>query len=78
MDNPTTFKDFLIQELYMIGSTLIWTIIGILMMFGAYKFFESITPFDDWEELQKGNVAVAVFFAGVFVGLSIIIAMVIK
>ena len=78
MENPTTFKDFLIQEVYMIGSTLIWTIIGILMMFGAYKFFEKITPFDDWEELQKGNVAVAVFFAGVFVGLSIIIAMVIK
>ena len=70
-------KDVIFREGGLLAESLWWTLIGLILMWGAYSFFERISPFDDWEELRKGNVAVAIFFAGVFVGIAIIISTVI-
>ena len=78
MGEAQSLKDVLINEGYMVVSTILWTIVGLIMMWGGYKFFERISPFDDWEEIQKGNVAVAVFFAGVFIGIALIISAIVR
>ena len=78
MGEPQSLKDIMINEAYMIASTILWTFVGLLMMWGGYKFFAWLSPFDDWEEIKNGNVAVAVFFAGVFIGIALIIASVVR
>ena len=38
------------------------------------KVWNFITPIDEWEEIKKGNVAVAIVTAAVIISLAIIIA----
>jgi uncharacterized membrane protein YjfL (UPF0719 family) len=43
-------------------------------MYAAYKVFDLLTPQIHYpEELKKGNVAVAIFLAALFVSIAIII-----
>lgn len=60
-----------------------WTIIllnfayaalGVFMMFVSYRVFDWLTPQVDFPvELKKGNVAVAIFIAAIFVSIALII-----
>ncbi len=70
-------QSLFLKELASLGNSVIWAIVGIFLLWVSYKVFEAITPFDDWKELEKGNVAVAVFFASIFIAVAIIIAAVI-
>lgn len=38
------------------------------------KIWAVITPVDDWEELKKGNMAVAVVMAAVILGFALVVA----
>jgi len=51
---------------------------GVLMMSVALgvlvKVWSWITPIDDWEELKKGNIAVAIVVAAVIIAFAIVVS----
>lgn len=52
-------------------------IVGALTMSAALallvKIWNWITPIDEWEEIRKGNVAVAIVLASVIIGFSLVV-----
>jgi uncharacterized membrane protein YjfL (UPF0719 family) len=52
-----------------------WGIVGALSMalgFGILlRVFDWLTPLDEWEEIKKGNIAVAIVIASVILALGI-------
>lgn len=57
-----------------IALNLGYAVAGILLMWFAYRLFDKLTPQVDFpEELKKGNVAVAIFIASLFVSIAIIV-----
>lgn len=53
-------------------------IIGVIMMSAALgiliKVWDWITPIDEWEELKKGNIAVAIVVSSVIIAFAIVVA----
>ena len=39
------------------------------------KLFHKISPIDEWEELKRGNMAVAVVFASIILGTAFVIGL---
>lgn len=60
-----------------IWSTLLWAVIGLVLMFVGYKIFDIITPFNLNEEIDEGNVAAGVAAAGIFLAVAWIVGAVI-
>jgi uncharacterized membrane protein YjfL (UPF0719 family) len=63
-----------VMEWTIIGLNFLYAVGGLVLMFVAYKVFDLLTPlvpFD--EELRKGNVAVAIFIASIFISIALII-----
>ena len=60
---------------------LLYAVIGgtgaILFMYLGFKVLDHVTRFDTNEELRKGNLAVGVVVAGMFVGIGVAVGMVI-
>lgn len=66
------------------GATMQWSIIalnffyavlGVALMFIAYRVIDRLTPEVNFpEELRKGNVAVAIFVAAIFLSVAIVVA----
>lgn len=55
-------------------TSLIWGVIGFLLLLAAYFIFEFLTPkFNVDKELEKGNVAVGIISMVISVGLSFVI-----
>jgi uncharacterized membrane protein YjfL (UPF0719 family) len=57
-----------------VGLNILYAVAGVVLMYVSYKAFDLLTPrlhFD--EELQKGNVAVAIFVGALFISIAIII-----
>jgi uncharacterized membrane protein YjfL (UPF0719 family) len=51
-----------------------YAVAGVVLMWLAYRLFDKLTPEVDFaEELKKGNVAVAIFVASIFIGIAMII-----
>lgn len=51
-----------------------YAIFGVVLMFLSYRVIDKLTPQVDFpEELRKGNIAVAIFIAAIFVSIAIII-----
>ena len=62
------------MELRVIGLNFLYAILGVVLMFGAYRVFDMLTPNVDFQvELKNGNVAVAIFVAALFLAIAIII-----
>jgi len=52
----------------------VYAVIGVILMFVSYRIFDKLTPEVDFPaELRKGNVAVAIFIAALFVSIALII-----
>jgi uncharacterized membrane protein YjfL (UPF0719 family) len=68
-------ETLLIQYLITFG----WALTGAISMavsFGVLtKIFDIISPIDEWEELKKGNMAVAVVFSSVVIGSAFVIGL---
>ena len=64
----------LIDYLKLIG----WGAVGIVTMaFSLWillSLFTWLTPVDEWDELKKGNVAIAIVMASVIIGFALVIA----
>lgn len=64
----------LIDYLKLIG----WGVVGILTMalslWVLLSVFTWLTPVDEWDELKKGNLAVALVMASVIIGFALVIS----
>ncbi len=62
------------MQLDIIGLNLLYAVAGVVLMFVAYRVIDRLTPQVDFpEELKKGNVAVAIFIAAIFISIAMII-----
>jgi putative membrane protein len=53
---------------------LLYAAMGLVLMFVAYKIFDWLSPKIDFEdELKKGNIAVAIFVASIFITIGMVI-----
>lgn len=66
------------QALYNFGYMLGYGIVAALIMSLALgiliKVWNWLTPVDEWEELKKGNIAVAIVLAAVIIGFAIVVS----
>jgi uncharacterized membrane protein YjfL (UPF0719 family) len=61
-------------QLSVIVLNVLYAVIGVVLMFLSYRAIDRLTPQVDFPvELQKGNVAVAIFIAAIFVSIALII-----
>ena len=62
------------MQLSIVGLNFAYAILGVVLMWVAYRVFDKLTPEVDFPaELKKGNVAVAIFIAAIFVSIAMII-----
>jgi putative membrane protein len=53
---------------------VLYAIIGVVLMYVSYRAIDRLTPQVDFPaELQRGNVAVAIFMAAIFLSIAMII-----
>jgi putative membrane protein len=61
-------------EWHIIGLNLLYAAVGVVLMFVSYRIIDKLTPEVNFpEELRKGNVAVAIFVAAIFISIALII-----
>ena len=68
----------LTNALYMLGYGFVAAIIMSLALGLLVKVWSWITPVDEWEELKKGNIAVAIVLAAVVIGFAIVVSVAIS
>jgi putative membrane protein len=57
-----------------IGLNFVYAVLGVALMFVAYRVIDLLTPKVDFaDELRKGNVAVGIFVAAIFLSVAIVI-----
>ena len=62
------------MEWRIITLNLLYAVAGVVLMYVAYRAIDRLTPSVDFpEELRKGNVAVAIVIAAIFIAIAIII-----
>lgn len=63
------------MEFRVIGLNFLYAVLGVVLMFVSYRVIDRLTPQVDFpEELKKGNVAVAIFIAAIFLSIALIVA----
>lgn len=70
--------DLVLNTFMNLGLSLLFGAVGILVLVIGYKIFDAIIPSDFNKELEKGNIAVAIFLAGALIGIAIIVSQVVK
>lgn len=62
------------MELDIVALNVGYAILGVLLMWLAYRIFDYLTPKVDFpEELKRGNIAVAIFVGSLFISIALII-----
>jgi uncharacterized membrane protein YjfL (UPF0719 family) len=62
-------------DLTIIALNFIYAVLGVVLMFIAYRLIDKMTPEVNFpEELKKGNLAVGIFVAAIFVAVAIVVA----
>ncbi len=62
------------MQLEIIGVNLLYAVAGVVLMFLSYRAIDKLTPEVNFPvELSKGNVAVAIFVASIFISIALII-----
>ena len=55
--------------------TIVYSLIGVIIMFVSFIVIDKLTPYDLWKELcENRNQPVATLAAAIFIGIAIIIA----
>ncbi len=63
------------MEWSIVGLNFLYAVLGVVLMFAAYRLFDLLTPQVDFpDELKKGNVAVAIVIAALFLAIAVVIA----
>ncbi len=63
--------DLLLSEIL---SSVIFGLLGIVVMMLSYKAIDWVIPADLNKEIEKGNLAAGVVIAGVFIAIAIIVS----
>ncbi|MEP6999502.1 MAG: DUF350 domain-containing protein [bacterium] len=62
------------MQFSVIALNVLYAVIGVVLMFVSYRVIDRLTPEVDFPaELQKGNVAVAIFIAAIFISIAMVI-----
>ncbi len=62
------------MEWSIVGMNFLYAVLGVILMFFSYRAFDRLTPEVDFgSELRRGNIAVAIFIAAMFLAIAIII-----
>jgi putative membrane protein len=62
------------MQLSIVAINVLYAVIGVVLMYASYRLIDRLTPEVDFPaELQRGNVAVAIFIAAIFVSIALII-----
>lgn len=62
------------MEWSIIGLNFLYAVLGVVLMFLAYRAIDWLTPEVNFaEELRKGNIAVGIFIAAIFLAVAIVI-----
>lgn len=62
------------MQLSIVALNLGYAVLGVVLMFISYRVIDKLTPEVDFPaELRKGNVAVAIFIAAIFLSIAMII-----
>ena len=57
-----------------VGLNLLYAALGVVLMFVSYRVIDRLTPEVDFPaELKRGNIAVAIFIAALFIGIAMIV-----
>jgi putative membrane protein len=63
------------MEWNIVGINFLYAVLGVILMFLSYKIFDKLSPKINFEEeLKKGNIAVSIFIAALFIAIALIIA----
>lgn len=63
------------MEIRIIALNFLYAVLGVVLMFLSYRVIDWLTPQVNFpEELKKGNVAVAIFIAAIFLSIALIVA----
>jgi putative membrane protein len=62
------------MEWRIIVLNFVYAILGVALMFLSYRVIDRLTPEVDFaQELKKGNIAVGIFIAAIFISIALII-----
>ena len=62
------------MQFSVITLNVLYAVIGVVLMYVSYRAIDRLTPQVDFPaELQRGNVAVAIFMAAIFISIALII-----
>ena len=62
------------MQFSVITLNVLYAVIGVVLMYVSYRAIDRLTPQVDFPaELQRGNVAVAIFMAAIFISIAMII-----
>lgn len=56
-----------------VGMNMLYAALGVGLMFVSIRVFDHLTKLDLEEELQRGNIAVGIFVAALFISIALII-----
>ena len=62
------------MEFRIVALNFLYAILGVILMFVSYRIIDLLTPQVDFPaELKKGNLAVGIFIAAIFIAIAIIV-----
>lgn len=62
------------MEWSIVGINFLYAALGVVLMYVSYRFIDLLTPQVDFpEELRRGNIAVAIFIAALFIAIALIV-----
>ncbi|MGQ0815814.1 MAG: DUF350 domain-containing protein [Gemmatimonadota bacterium] len=62
------------MEWRIVAINFLYATLGVVLMYLSYRIIDMLTPQVDFpEELKRGNLAVAVFIAALFIAIALII-----
>jgi len=58
-----------------VALNMVYAVLGVALMFISYRVIDWLTPQVNFpDELKKGNVAVAIFIAAIFIAVAMVVA----
>lgn len=63
------------MEWSIVGLNFLYAVLGVVLMFVAYRVFDLLTPQVNFpDELKKANIAVAIVIGALFLAIAVVIA----
>ena len=66
--------EIFVEYLKLIGWGIVGIVTMVLSLWVLLLVFTWLTPVDEWEELRKGNLAIAIVMAAVIIGFALVIS----